>query len=158
MGETMIDQTRIWTQAPWISCQLLYQLSYLALAMELVWLSHSLLLNDLNCLRWKIWEEIQNHTLSLLFCLLNGSCSFNLKIYFCITGSRGIVGTITENLLLWKTTDHWQAFSPPYKLDSRFSECCSAKETGKSGSLFCCIECQAFLHVAVFNDDGNDLR
>lgn len=75
-----------------------------------------------------------------------------------ITGSRGVVGTIPENLLLWKTTDHWQAFSPPYKLDSRFSECCSAKETGKSGSLFCCIQCQAFLHVALFNGDGNDLR
>lgn len=36
----MMDQSEIWTQASWISCQMLYLLSYLAPPFKPVWLSH----------------------------------------------------------------------------------------------------------------------
>lgn len=94
---------------------LLYQLSFLALAIEPVWLSHSLPLKWFKLFEnydWilQLWGDSEPH-----FILAILAVHSIYKICICITGSRGVVGTIPENLLLWKTTDHWQAFSPPYK-------------------------------------------
>lgn len=66
IGEIVKDQTVIQTQAPLISCQVLYQLRYLVPVFEPVWLSGHSFLSCLNEEPWRSpspssfpWQEFQ---------------------------------------------------------------------------------------------------